>query len=128
MLDYLLGMYVGRNMGSAQAEFVAQGAKSAARGAASKADELEVQVNRLTLFAIALAELLAERGSLTEELLMKKVAEIDLRDGRRDGRMQTSLPPQPCPSCDRMLAAYHLQCIYCGAARPGSSAAHHLGR
>jgi hypothetical protein len=126
VLDFLLGMYLGRSYGPRQAQD--HGTTHAAHRARSKADDLQAQVDRLSLFSLALAELLVERGGVTEEAILAKVQDIDLRDGRRDARSNLNEPPQPCASCKRMLAAHHVQCIYCGAARADVSPEGYLGR
>lgn len=126
MLDVMLGGYLAQN--AAGASSLARDANDAARRAGSKTEDVQLQVDRLTLFAMALAELLAERGGLTEDVILAKVQQIDLRDGRRDSKLRPNAPPTPCPACERMLAAYHTHCIYCGAERPNVSTSHYLGR
>lgn len=75
---------------------------------------LENRLSRLSLISQALWELLRERESLAEDLLALKVAEIDLRDGRLDGKARTT--PQPCPKCQRVLQSGAVRCLYCGEA------------
>src|SRR5688572_30641664 len=125
MLEYLLGAHLAQN---AAGRSLAHDANHLAHRAKSKTEDLQNQVDRLSLFAMALAELLTERGGLTEEILLAKVQEIDLRDGRRDAKSDPNKPPQPCTSCGKMLAAYHVHCIYCGAVRANVSAANYLAR
>jgi hypothetical protein len=49
--------------------------------------ELRGDVGRLALLTRALVELCVERGVLTRQQLKQKMLEIDLLDGRRDGRI-----------------------------------------
>lgn len=77
-------------------------------------DRLEDKVDALALTCQALWELLEERTNLTENELMAKMNEIDLRDGRADGRMGTG--GQACPKCGRTLSRRRHTCMYCGEA------------
>ena len=52
------------------------------------------------------------QGDHTEEELGKLIEEIDLRDGKLDGRM-ASVPPK-CAQCSRTVSARTGTCIYCG--------------
>jgi len=78
--------------------------------------ELQNQFDRLTLVTMAMWSLLKEKTELTEEDLLKRVEEIDLSDGKIDGKFnpQTST----CPQCGRTLSARHNRCLYCGYVPP----------
>ncbi|MCA3006104.1 MAG: hypothetical protein IOD15_12205 [Phycisphaerales bacterium] len=82
-------------------------------------DELEQRVDRLTLLNAALWELLRDRAKLTEADLVNKVQEIDLRDGRSDGRIRST--PKVCDACGRTISSRHQRCLYCGG-HTGSAA------
>lgn len=104
-------------IGSAQQ--AAGNASSEARRAARTADEsrsrvaeLTTRCDRLALTCQALWELLRERLDLTEAELLERVQQIDLRDGKVDGRMATSV--SQCPACDRPVNSRRPQCLYCG--------------
>jgi uncharacterized OB-fold protein len=71
------------------------------------------------LIARALWETIAEEKGLTDEYIINKVNEIDLRDGRADGKMQTAI--RQCPSCGRNLFVGHRKCLYCGAEDVGGN-------
>ncbi|HYF52241.1 MAG TPA: hypothetical protein VEJ63_22730 [Planctomycetota bacterium] len=74
---------------------------------------LEFQVERLLMITEALWEILKEKHGYTNDELMKRVALIDLKDGKLDGKVARTGPTQ-CPKCQRVLNRRHLQCIYCG--------------
>ena len=74
--------------------------------------QLEGKVDSLALTCQALWEILRDRTKLTEEELIEKITEIDLRDGSQDGRMGTR--GAPCPRCNRVLSRRHESCMYCG--------------
>jgi hypothetical protein len=81
---------------------------------------LEQQVERLTLATVAMIEILRDRHGVSEAEFEARVREIDLRDGRLDGKLQQSRPPQNCPSCRRPNGSTRAACLYCGAALPPS--------
>ena len=61
-------------------------------------------------------ELLQERTNLTEDDLMAKVRDIDLRDGVADGKLQTDKSLAKCSNCGRTMSDRHGRCLYCGGA------------
>lgn len=74
---------------------------------------LEGRIDKLTLICRALFELLQKEHGWTDDKLLAKVAEIDLRDGSLDGKLET--PIFDCPECGRRVNAKHGRCLYCGA-------------
>lgn len=77
---------------------------------------LESRADRLALVCQALWELLRERTDLTDSDLIKRVHEVDLRDGVADGRMTPM--PVVCPACQRQSTSKRDECLYCGARLP----------
>ncbi len=75
--------------------------------------QLEARLDALTLMSMAMWSLLEEKLGVTEAELAKRVEEIDLRDGKLDGRVSPTLAE--CPSCGRRMSARHRHCLYCGA-------------
>ena len=51
-----------------------------------RVQSVDMQLDRLTLVCQAMWELLRERTGLTESQLLAKVTEVDLRDGKLDGK------------------------------------------
>lgn len=80
--------------------------------AESRVGRLEERLERLLLVNAALWELARGRLGLTEDDLIAKVSEIDLRDGAADGKR--SAMPRACRHCKRVNAAVHAHCLYCG--------------
>ena len=73
---------------------------------------LEGRLDRLALISRAMFELLQEKTGVSEQDLMRKVAEVDIRDGKADGKM-TPLS-RKCPSCDSMISPRFNRCLFCG--------------
>lgn len=88
---------------------------AALSGAGSSADrtlQLEQKLQRLSLITNALWEIVREREQFPEDLLALKVAELDMQDGKLDGRVVT--PPSSCPKCQRVIQSGSQKCVYCG--------------
>jgi hypothetical protein len=100
----------------------ATSARSASRveSMARRVDDLEERLNRLTLINVALWSLLEEQTPLTEEDLSRRVQEIDLADGKVDGKLHAQL--EPCPRCGQTLSKRHRRCLHCGYEPPPASA------
>ena len=78
--------------------------------------ELERTVQTLMLSCQAMWELLREKTNVTDEMLQQRMQEVDLRDGRRDGRMGSHV--STCLSCSRPNNASRESCVYCGRSLP----------
>lgn len=90
------------------------GAAAVARRAESKIDLQEMDIERLLLITQALWEILKEKHGYSDVDLIKRVAEIDMRDGALDGAVKTGSGPQACPHCGRTLLGKRPICLYCG--------------
>jgi hypothetical protein len=101
-----------------EAEGEAHDAKRKAASVRSQVADLRSAFDKMLLINRALWEFLAERTGLTEEQLVEKVNEIDLRDGQLDGKLTKRV--RECPSCHRTLYKGHRHCLYCGAEDPGA--------
>ena len=93
--------------------------KSSASDVSRRADRVKHDVDRtqatidaLALSCAAMWELLSERVGVTEQELMAKIEEIDLRDGTLDGKLAPV--KQPCSACGRPNNAKRRNCLYCG--------------
>ena len=72
--------------------------------------ELEQKIEHLSMVSMALCELLEEVG-FSKSRILSKIEEIDLRDGKRDGKLS---PSNTCSGCSRVVASRHTSCLYCG--------------
>jgi hypothetical protein len=78
----------------------------------SEVQRLESKIDALALVCQSLIELLRDQGGISESEIQAKISEIDLRDGRRDGRI--SGRPTACPQCHRPAHTRQRVCMYCG--------------
>ena len=81
--------------------------------AEEKVQALSNDVERLLMITEALWGILKDQHGYTDEELARRVREIDLRDGRLDGRVASETTAL-CPSCKRPLERNRPYCIYCG--------------
>ena len=79
----------------------------------SKVRDLELRVNKLELIAEALWEILKKETRLQEADLIELISEIDLKDGKFDGK-KAKVTAVRCAKCDRMNSKRHSKCLYCG--------------
>ena len=86
---------------------------STASEARSIAQAARADIERLLMITEALWQILKEQHGYTDAELFRRVTEIDLRDGRADGRVAPS-PPRKCPHCDRVMVKNRPLCIFCG--------------
>ena len=92
-------------------------ASAVAAEARTEAELLKADVERLLMVTEALWMMLKEQHGYTEEDLIKRIREIDMRDGKLDGRVAKE-PQKTCPKCNRVLIRNQSKCLYCGAEVP----------
>ncbi len=108
------------------AKLVADNAKSTAvdalqenRFLKQRVQYLDETVERLSLAAMAVAEILCDRLGVTKDEIEAKVQEIDLRDGKLDGRLRA--PANNCERCSHTNSPNRRKCLYCGEPLPSNS-------
>lgn len=79
----------------------------------AEVEELKADVERLLMITEALWLLLKEQHGYDDQELVRRIVQINMRDGRLNGRVETNPPPQPCPKCGRTLAKRRPRCMYC---------------
>lgn len=121
MLDFLWDLRQDQRIREATGG--AQRAEGKALNVESQARSLERQVDALVLLNQALVELLNERLGVTEEEILARVAEVDLRDGNRDGRVAGVVA---CAECNRPYSHRLNRCIYCGYVSAGGPIANRV--
>lgn len=86
---------------------------SEARMAITAAHHLREDVERLLIITEALWGILREEIGCTDDELVERMEEIDLRDGRLDGRVAPG-PAEPCSRCGRKVSRFRRYCLFCG--------------
>lgn len=80
---------------------------------ASEIAGMQAKIERLLMITEALWTFVKEKHGLEDQELLRQIVQIDLRDGKLDGRVAPK-PPEPCPKCQRIVAKGSLRCMYCG--------------
>ena len=88
-------------------------AASDARRARTEAEGLTDRLERLALMTEALWTLLRDRFGMTDEELITIAHDLDLSDGKLDGRVRRV--SAECAGCGRMVGKRHKRCLYCGS-------------
>jgi len=102
----------------AEASARADVASSKAGDLKSDLKQLERRTDRLAMTTMAIWALLGEKLGITDEELEAKITEIDLSDGKLDGKVRVEI--RTCPTCSRTLSKRHSKCMYCGS-EPGNA-------
>jgi hypothetical protein len=79
---------------------------------ADEMHSLRQKVEKLSLSCQAMWELIRDNTDLTEEELFVKMTEVDLRDGKLDGRLGQQV--LICSNCGRKVSSKRSNCFYCG--------------
>jgi hypothetical protein len=103
----------GSNSNDPSARMAASDARTQAREAKTEVDELRFDLERLMLVTEALWRIVREKVQCTDEELVQRIQDIDLEDGKLDGR-KSPTPARDCPHCQRKLLKHQPRCFYCG--------------
>lgn len=97
-----------------RAESSAESARSKAVDAEALASSMQERLEVIALANQALFEILKSRLGITEEEVVARMAEIDARDGTRDGKMTPAVTA--CRNCGRKISSARRRCLFCGEA------------
>lgn len=75
---------------------------------------LEDKIDYLSVVMLAMWEMLEEKGYSRMDLV-KKIEEVDMRDGVLDGKLAHQKKANVCSDCKRKVNPRHRNCFYCGA-------------
>ncbi len=81
-------------------------------------DTLEQRHEQLKLVTLALWSLLRDHSGLLESDLRKYVEQIDLLDGKRDGKVSSPSEKVICSGCKHEVISTSTVCVYCGSTLP----------
>ena len=114
------GVFYGMSSGieSAHSQVSAGEARRQARSAQTRSREVEDRLDRAMLACEAMWSLLRDKLGLTEEMLLERITELDLSDGKLDGKVARQVAP--CPHCQRPNSSRFIRCVYCGQALPNA--------
>lgn len=111
-----------------EASATADAARSAARSTerdlrqlSADVDGLQRQVERLTLANLALAQILRDRLGVKQLEIEGVIRDLDLSDGKLDGRIDRPMQVKRCEGCDRVNGPQRYSCLYCGKGLPQDS-------
>ncbi len=88
-------------------------ARAKAQDAATQIEFMKRDIERLLMITEALWRLLQRAHGYTDEELRNLITEIDLRDGKLDGKVKKQ-EELLCPACKRPVTVRQSSCIYCG--------------
>ena len=109
-MDLLIDIWQQRKINAAQQ--AAATAVDAAKQTKEDAQSLRMKIDALALANQALFEILSERLGIKEQDVVRRMSEIDMRDGRKDGKMGGA--PVACRKCGRTTNTLQKYCVYCG--------------
>ncbi len=87
-------------------------ADSAAQAARRDAHEVEGRLDRALLACEAMWSILRDKLGVTDVELIERINDIDLSDGRLDGKVRKTAVA--CPKCNRTISQRFPTCMYCG--------------
>ena len=76
-------------------------------------EAITCDIEKLLMITEALWTILKEERGYSDDKLIKRIQEIDLRDGKLDGKVAKQRNPL-CPKCKHALMGKHAVCLYCG--------------
>ena len=116
MLDAVfLASSVHRMVGANRAEAEGERASRVAADVRTQNEFIKCDVEKLFMLTEALWTVLKEQHGYTDEDLVQRLQEIDMRDGRLDGKVAKEKVIPDCPECGRKLMCQRPVCLYCGA-------------
>jgi len=86
----------------------------AADRAASRAESVDLRLDRALLTMEAMWTLLRDRLQVTDEQLAQRIVELDESDGLLDGKVRRKT--KTCPHCKKTIPGRFPRCLYCGEA------------
>ena len=108
-MSFFWGIQAGRS--AAQAATSASRAQGEARKAKTSVDDLQSQLDRALMACEAMWTILRDKLNVTDLDLLNRINEIDLSDGKLDGKVNKSAVA--CPKCGRTMARRFKKCMYC---------------
>lgn len=89
-------------------------AASSARRAENALSRLEDALDRQALVIRTLLSFCEAKGLFNEAEFRELMNEVDLSDGRLDGKFKPQATPRSCPNCGKTNGKRAVTCMYCG--------------
>ncbi len=83
-----------------------------ARRARTDVQELEARLDKALLASEAMWTIMRDKLGLDDVQLVERINDIDLSDGKLDGKVRKTAVT--CPKCSRTIAPRFAKCMYCG--------------
>jgi len=99
--------------GNFNADLQPSGGSAGVRRALTEVEEVQHEIERLLMITEALWTIMKEEHGYSDDELIERIALIDMRDGKLDGRVKKS-GVLHCPNCGRTISKRHPKCLYCG--------------
>jgi len=114
MLDGIFLRWALHNASREKGELAGHRAARVADDTRSRLEFMQFDLDRLLMISEALWAILKEQHGYTDDDLIHRISEIDLRDGKLDGKVERQGPTQ-CPECGRNNKASRAVCLYCAS-------------
>ena len=120
------GIAAHKRIGSSESNITSQNKKldETALSALSMRQDIE----KLFLIVEALWAIVKETSNLKDEDFAELIRQIDLQDGRLDGRNSTTVEILKCTKCGKTLLHGQTRCAYCGEELHFNSLFRHNGK
>jgi len=105
---------VSHNARIKQAKMAGERAVQGAAEVRTQNEAITMDIEKLLMITEALWIFIKKEHGMNDEDLATMVQDIDLRDGKLDGKVAKQENPD-CPHCGRKLMKNNSICIYCGA-------------
>ena len=99
------------------AGFAAKRANHTANRVEEQLDCVQADIERLLLITEGLWNILKAEHGYDDQELLRRVLEVDFKDGTIDGKVAAQRPGD-CPGCARPLSRGRRYCLYCGKPTP----------
>jgi hypothetical protein len=110
MIDLIFDVYQQGGINAANSK--AQKASEKVSDLGTELQQISLRLDRLTLASQAMWELIREKTRLTDADIRKRVEQIDMRDGIKDGKISAVV--LTCPTCGKPISSKRPVCVYCG--------------
>jgi len=99
---------------ASRAQTAGEAASRTAAEIRSQNESIQFDIEKLFMITEALWGILKHHHGYADEELAQMIQDIDLRDGRLDGKVARSSERPTCTQCGRTIIKRQAKCLYCG--------------